>query len=735
MNSGNRSGAIINELPIALIGRELGLREKQVHAALVLLEDGKTISFIARYRKEATGGLDEVALAAVRDRAELIRELDRRRSSILRSLREREVLTEELEKRILEAPTIAVLEDLYLPFRPKRRTRASVARERGLLPLADRIFDQGEIDPGAEAAKFVDPKREVGSVDEALAGARDIIAERISEDPGARSRIRDLFLREGILRSKVSGPLEGEGSKYRDYADCSEILSKAPSHRVMAILRGKKEGFLTLHVEPPQEKATAILELLFLRRRRRGPASPATDEVRSALEDGYKRLLAPSMERESLSAARERAMERAIGVFAENLRHLLLEPPLGERTVMAIDPGFRTGCKVVILDRSGSLLAKEVIFPHPPPRAVREAERKILDLCERFGVEFIAVGNGTAGRETEEFLRGLGIPGDVPIVMVDEAGASVYSTSRAAREEFPEEDATIRSAVSIGRRLQDPLAELVKIDPKSIGVGQYQHDVDEKALKRKLDEVVEISVNAVGVDLNTASIELLSRVAGLGPKLARSIVLYREENGPFRTREELKKVPGLGPRAFEQAAGFLRIRGGDDPLDGSAVHPESRGIVEAMAEDLGATIEDLIRDPHLQERIEAERYVTEKAGLPTIRDILAELAKPGRDPRREFELFSFAPGVTKIEDLRPGMSLPGTVTNVAAFGAFVDVGVHQDGLVHKSELADRFVRDPAEVVRVHQKVEVTVLNVDLDRKRLSLSMRKRPEVADGEARP
>ncbi|AET65177.1 RNA binding S1 domain protein [Methanothrix harundinacea 6Ac] len=735
MNSGNRSGAIMNELPIALIGRELGLREKQVHAALALLEDGKTIPFIARYRKEATGGLDEVALAAVRDRAELIRELDRRRSSILRSLREREVLTEELEKRILEAPTIAVLEDLYLPFRPKRRTRASVARERGLLPLADRIFDQGEIDPGAEAAKFLDPEREVGSVDEALAGARDIIAERISEDPGARSRIRDLFLREGILRSKVSGPLEGEGSKYRDYADCSEILSKAPSHRVMAILRGKKEGFLTLHVEPPQEKATAILELLFLRRRRRGPASPATDEVRSALEDGYKRLLAPSMERESLSAARERAMERAIGVFAENLRHLLLEPPLGERTVMAIDPGFRTGCKVVILDRSGSLLAKEVIFPHPPPRAVQEAERKILDLCERFGVEFIAVGNGTAGRETEEFLRGLGIPGDVPIVMVDEAGASVYSTSRAAREEFPEEDATIRSAISIGRRLQDPLAELVKIDPKSIGVGQYQHDVDEKALKMKLDEVVEISVNAVGVDLNTASIELLSRVAGLGPKLARSIVLYREENGPFRTREELKKVPGLGPRAFEQAAGFLRIRGGDDPLDGSAVHPESSGIVEAMAGDLGATVEDLIRDPHLQERIEAERYVTEKAGLPTIRDILAELAKPGRDPRREFELFSFAPGVTKIEDLRPGMSLPGTVTNVAAFGAFVDVGVHQDGLVHKSELADRFVRDPAEVVRVHQKVEVTVLKVDLERKRISLSMRKRLEVADGEARP
>ncbi|WP_048144999.1 Tex family protein [Methanothrix harundinacea] len=725
----------MNELPIALIGRELGLREKQVHAALALLEDGKTIPFIARYRKEATGGLDEVALAAVRDRAELIRELDRRRSSILRSLREREVLTEELEKRILEAPTIAVLEDLYLPFRPKRRTRASVARERGLLPLADRIFDQGEIDPGAEAAKFLDPEREVGSVDEALAGARDIIAERISEDPGARSRIRDLFLREGILRSKVSGPLEGEGSKYRDYADCSEILSKAPSHRVMAILRGKKEGFLTLHVEPPQEKATAILELLFLRRRRRGPASPATDEVRSALEDGYKRLLAPSMERESLSAARERAMERAIGVFAENLRHLLLEPPLGERTVMAIDPGFRTGCKVVILDRSGSLLAKEVIFPHPPPRAVQEAERKILDLCERFGVEFIAVGNGTAGRETEEFLRGLGIPGDVPIVMVDEAGASVYSTSRAAREEFPEEDATIRSAISIGRRLQDPLAELVKIDPKSIGVGQYQHDVDEKALKMKLDEVVEISVNAVGVDLNTASIELLSRVAGLGPKLARSIVLYREENGPFRTREELKKVPGLGPRAFEQAAGFLRIRGGDDPLDGSAVHPESSGIVEAMAGDLGATVEDLIRDPHLQERIEAERYVTEKAGLPTIRDILAELAKPGRDPRREFELFSFAPGVTKIEDLRPGMSLPGTVTNVAAFGAFVDVGVHQDGLVHKSELADRFVRDPAEVVRVHQKVEVTVLKVDLERKRISLSMRKRLEVADGEARP
>jgi len=722
--------AIMNQQPIALIGRELGLRENQVQAALALLEDGKTIPFIARYRKEATGGLEEVSLASVRDLMKKYQELEKRRESILKSLRERGILSPDLEEKILAASTVAALEDLYLPFRPKRRTRASLARERGLLPLADRIFDQGEIEPRAEAGKFVDPEKGVGSVDEALAGARDIIAERISEDPWARSRIRELFLAEGILRSGSSRAADADSSKYRDYADWSEPLSRAPSHRVMAILRGREEGFLTLSVEPPQEKASAILESLFLRRRVDSPESPATLEVRLALKDGYRRLLAPSMERESLSAARERAMERAIEVFAENLRHLLLEPPLGERVVMAIDPGFRTGCKVVVLDRYGSLAAKEVIFPHPPQEEVRAAERKVVNLCERFGVEFIAVGNGTAGRETEEFLRGLGIPGAAPIVMVNEAGASVYSTSRAAREEFPAEDATI-GAVSIGRRLQDPLAELVKIDPKSIGVGQYQHDVDEKALKRRLDEVVESCVNAVGVDLNTASIELLSHVSGLGSKLAGSIVQYREVHGPFRFREELKRVPGLGPRAFEQAAGFLRIRGGDDPLDGSAVHPESRGIVEAMARDLGVSIRELIGNSSLLDRIDPAGYVTEEAGLPTIGDILAELAKPGRDPRREFELFTFAPGVTKIEDLRPGMSLPGTVTNVAAFGAFVDVGVHQDGLVHISELADRFVRDPAEVVRVHQKVEVVVLAVDLERKRISLSMRERPEVADG----
>ena len=537
--------------------------------------------------------------------------------------------------------------------------------------------------------------------------------------------MRDLFLSQGALRSKASCGLEGESSKYRDYADWSEPLSKAPSHRVMAMLRGKKEGFLILHVDPPQEKASAILESLFVRERGRGPAS---QEVRLALQDGYKRLLAPSMERESLSAVRERAEERAIEVFAENLRQLLLEPPLGGKTVLAVDPGFRTGCKVAVLDRQGSLVAKDVIYPHPPQKEVRQAAEKIRNLCKRFGVEFVAVGNGTAGRETEKFLQNLKLPGDIPTVMVNEAGASIYSASKCARDEFPDEDATIRSAVSIGRRLMDPLAELVKIDPKSIGVGQYQHDVNQTALKRKLEDVVETCVNSVGVDLNTTSGELLSRVSGLGPKLAGSIVGYRDEHGPFRSRDHLKKVPGLGPKAFEQAAGFLRIRGGDNPLDGSAVHPESYGIVESMARDLGVSVEELMGDPALQRRIDPENYVSEKAGLPTLKDILSELSKPGRDPRREFEVFSFTPGVEKMEDLRPGMRLSGVVTNVAAFGAFVDVGVHQDGLVHISQLADKFVRDPAEVVRVHQKVEVTVLEVDLDRKRISLSMKEKPEI-------
>lgn len=705
------------------IAGELNLKGDQVRAAAKLLDEGKTIPFIARYRKEATGGLDEVAIAAIRDLLEKYIELDRRRDSILKSLEEREELTSDLEKKILAAETIALLEDLYLPYKPKRRTRATVAREQGLEPLAERIFDQGKIDPRAEAASFVDLEKGIGSVEEALAGARDIIAERISEDPAARSKMRDLFLVRGALRSKSSESLEREGSKYRNYADWSEPLSKVPSHRVMAMMRGKKEGFLILHVEPPVEKVSLILESFFVRGK-----GPASQEVRLACQDGYKRLLAPSMERESLSSIRERAEKKAIEVFAENLCQLLLEPPLGGKTVLAIDPGFRTGCKLAVLDRQGSLVAKDVIYPHPPQKEVRQSAEKILELCKRFGIEFIAVGSGTAGRETEKFLQNLKLPGGIPIVMVNEAGASIYSASKCARDEFPEEDVTVRSTISIGRRLMDPLAELVKIDPKSIGVGQYQHDVNQTALKRKLDDVVETCVNAVGVDLNTASIELLSRVSGLGPKLAGSIVKYRDEHGPFRSREELKKVSGLGPKAFEQAAGFLRIRGADNPLDGSAVHPESYGIVEAMAKDLGASVEELMKEATLQRRIDPERYVSEKAGLPTLKDILAELSKPGRDPRREFEVFSFTPGVEKMEDLRPGMKLSGVVTNVAAFGAFVDVGVHQDGLVHISQLSDRFVRDPAEVVRVHQKVEVTLLDVDLDRKRISLSLKENPEI-------
>jgi uncharacterized protein len=718
----------MNEQHIFRIAKELSKKDGQVRATAKLLEEGKTIPFIARYRKEATGGLDEVAIAAVRDLIEKYGDLDRRRNSILRSLEVSGKLSSELEKKILAAETISVLEDLYLPYKPKRRTRATVARERDLLPLADIIFDQGNIDPRAEAASFLNPDKGVGSVEDALAGARDIIAEKISEDQEARSRMRELFLSQGNIRSKASGPLGGEGAKYRDYADRSEPLAKAPSHRVMAMLRGRKEGFLILHVEPPMGTASAILGSLFLRNGGRGTPSPATEEVRVALEDGYKRLLSPSMERESLSAAKERAEERAIDVFAKNLSQLLLEPPLGEKTVLAVDPGFRTGCKMVVLDRLGSLIAKDVIFPHPPQKEARQAADKVVNLCKKFSAEFVAVGNGTAGRETEEFLKGLVLPDKIPIVMVNEAGASVYSASQGARDEFPDEDATVRSAVSIGRRLMDPLAELVKIDPKSIGVGQYQHDVNQTALKRKLDDVVEVCVNLVGVDLNTASVELLARVSGLGPKLAGSIIRYREENGPFRSREDLKRVPGLGPKAFELAAGFLRIRDGKNPLDGSAVHPESYGIAEAMANDLKASVEELMADPALQQKIDPERYVSEKAGLPTIKDILSELSKPGRDPRREFELFEFTPGVERMEELRPGMRLSGVVTNVAAFGAFVDVGVHQDGLVHISQLADRFVRDPAEVVRVHQKVEVTVMEVDLARKRISLSMKEKSEI-------
>lgn len=708
----------MSEAHIPKIAGELGLSPKRVGAAAELLDQGSTVPFIARYRKEATGSLDEVSLAAIRDRLSQLRDLDRRREAIVRSLKERGLLTEELKEKIEAAETMAVLEDIYLPYRPKRRTRATMAIERGLEPLAKVIFAQGEMDLDLEASAFIDPEKGVSSVEDALSGARDIIAEWISEDANARSEMRSLFSVEGIVSSKASPGKEELGAKYKDYFDWSEPLYKAPSHRVLAMMRGEKEGFLVVHVTPSEEKALLVLESIFIR-----ATGPASVQVRAAMQDSYRRLILPSMETEALSESKARSDEKAIKVFADNLRQLLLDPPLGRRTVLAVDPGFRTGCKLAVLDKNGSLLHHDAIYPHEPLRRVSEAEEKVFNLCERFKIEAIAVGNGTAGRETESFLQKMRLPGDIPIIQVNESGASVYSASEIARQEFPDQDVTVRGAVSIGRRLMDPLAELVKIEPRAIGVGQYQHDVNPSALKRKLDDVVESCVNLVGVDVNTASKQLLSYVSGLGPKLAEAVVRYRNENGPFGSRKELRNVPRLGPKAFEQAAGFLRVIDGENPLDSSAVHPESYHIVEKMANDLGVSLKDLMARPELQKKIEVQRYVTPETGVPTLEDILFELSKPGRDPRQQFEAFSFADGVEKIEDLKPGMRLPGIVTNVTAFGAFVDIGVHQDGLVHISQMADKFIKNPSDIVKVHQRVMTTVLDVDIDRKRISLSMK------------
>jgi len=717
----------MNELHISKISGEFLLTLNQVQAAATLLDEGATVPFIARYRKEATGSLDEVTITAIRDRINQLREMDKRCESILRSLEERGQLTDELKEKIVAAESMTVLEDIYLPYRPKRRTRAEVAGEKGLEPLAQRLFAQDGMDPAAEAAAYVDPDRGLDSVEDALSGARDIIAEWVSEDEKARAIMRDLFTSKGVFRSKVIPDKEAEGIKYKDYFDWEEPVAKAPSHRILAMRRGEKEGFLSLRVEPPEDEAVAILEALFIK-----GSGGASQQVKMAVHDGYKRLLSPSMETEVRAATKKRADEEAISVFAENLRQLLLAPPLGRKNILAIDPGFRTGCKAVCLDRQGKLLHTDTIYPHQSEKDASEATTKIKGLCESFDVEAIAIGNGTAGRETDAFIRRLGLHSDITVVMVNESGASVYSASEVARQEFPDQDVSVRGAVSIGRRLMDPLAELVKIDPKSIGVGQYQHDVDQGALKSSLDDVVISCVNSVGVEVNTASKELLSYVSGLGSHLANNIVDYRNERGSFRSRDELKKVSRLGPKAFEQAAGFLRIRDGENPLDGSAVHPESYHIVDAMAKALSCSVVDLMRDEELRKRVDLTRYVAEKAGLPTLNDIIEELAKPGRDPRQEFETFRFADGIEKIEDLKPGMKLPGIVTNITAFGVFVDVGVHQDGLVHISQLADRFVKNPNDVVKLHQKVAVTVLGVDLERRRISLSMKKQTTFKGGQ---
>ncbi len=707
------------------IAQELGLAVGRAAAVVGLLDGGATVPFIARYRKEATGEMDEVQIAAVRDRLEQLRELDARRASILKSLAANGHLSPALKAAVEKAGTPTELEDLYAPYKPKRRTRATAARERGLEPLADFVFGNQDADPAAEAAKFVSEEKGVPDAAAALAGARDIIAERVSEDKDARASCRELFEKTAVLSSAVIRGKEEEGAKFRDYFEWKEPLAAAPSHRVLAIRRGEKEGFLFFRITVDEDAAVSRLERLFVRGN-----GGCGNAVREAVRDAWKRLLGPSLETEARLKSKEKADEEAIRVFAANAVELLMAPALGQKSVLALDPGFRTGCKLVVLDAQGKLLHHEVVFPTAgSPRQREDAGTRLRVLCSQFKVQAIAIGNGTASRETELFVRECGLPADVPVVVVNESGASIYSASEAAREEFPNEDITVRGAVSIGRRLMDPLAELVKIDPKSIGVGQYQHDVNQTALKRALDDTVVSCVNRVGVEVNTASKQLLSYVSGLNAGIAAEIVAYRDAHGAFRSRGELKRVPRLGEKTFEQCAGFLRIRGGEHPLDASAVHPERYALVERMAKDLGADVSALLADGRLRSRIRPEKYVSEDAGLPTLRDILGELEKPGRDPREKFEAFSFKEGVREISDLKEGMRLPGIVTNVTAFGAFVDVGVHQDGLVHVSQLSDRFVSNPADVVKVGQRVSVVVTEVDAARSRIGLSMKTRPEKA------
>ncbi|MFC4212181.1 Tex family protein [Pedobacter lithocola] len=700
-----------------LIATELKVAEKQVTATISLLDEGATVPFISRYRKELTGSLDEVQVAAIRDRVLQLRDLDKRREAILKSMTELGKLTPELEKQINLAETISLLEDIYLPYKPKRKTRASVAKEKGLEPFALQIFDQQNFDLEATASKFINAEKGVNSLEEALAGARDIIAEMISENAEARTKMRTYFQEKAVFKAEVIKGKEEEGIKYKDYFEWSEPVKTAASHRVLAMRRGEKELILRLDALPPAEDALSILENQFVLGN-----NTASKQVQQALEDGYKRLLEPAMETELRVLTKQKADEEAIRVFAENARQLLLAAPMGQKNVLAIDPGFRTGCKVVCLDKQGQLLENTAIYPHTGQGNIKNAEVIIQELCKKYEIEAIAIGNGTAGRETEAFIRGLNLP-NTTIVMVNESGASIYSASDVAREEFPTQDITVRGAVSIGRRLMDPLAELVKIDPKSIGVGQYQHDVDQNKLQASLDDNVISAVNAVGVELNTASKQILAYVSGLGPTLAQNIVEYRNTNGAFKNRESLKKVPRLGDKAYEQAVGFLRIRNAENVLDMSGVHPERYAVVDKMAKDLGTTVSALIKDSQLQKQIKPQQYVSDEIGLPTLNDILKELAKPGRDPREQFEAFSFTDGVNEISDLKAGMKLPGIVTNITNFGAFVDIGVHQDGLVHTSQLANRFIANANEVVKVHQKVEVTVMEVDVVRKRISLSMK------------
>ncbi len=703
----------------ATIAQQLNLGTRQVEKTIELLEQGATVPFIARYRKEVTGSLNEVQITAIRDLLLKLKEIDKRRAAILASISEQGKLTPELEKQIGEATTMTELEDLYLPYKPKRRTRATMAVERGLEPLANELQKQYSCDVTAMAGKYVNEEKGVKSVEDALAGARDIIAERVSENVQARNKVRNIFRRTAMLSSKVAKDKEEEAGKYESWFDWKENAMRAPSHRILALFRGEEEGLLRVHILPEDDEAVyETLERQFVSGR-----YESSEQVRMAVRDGYKRLLCPSIETEYYNLLKEKADKEAIRVFAENLRQLLLASPLGQKRILAIDPGFRTGCKTVCLDAQGQLLHNETIYPFTSVREERAAIAKLEALVEAFHIEAIAIGNGTAGRETEEVVKRCRFKGKVIAVMVSENGASVYSASEVARKEFPEYDVTVRGAVSIGRRLMDPLSELVKIDPKSIGVGQYQHDVNQTLLQESLNDVVVSCVNSVGVELNTASRELLSYVSGIGPALADKIVDYRNREGAFHSRQELKKVERLGEKAFEQCAGFLRVRESDNPLDHSAVHPERYTLVERMAKDAGATVDQLMKDKSLREKIDIQRYVSADCGLPTLQDIMKELDKPGLDPRAKFEVFEFDKNVTRIEDVKPGMELPGIVTNITAFGAFVDIGVHQDGLVHISQLANRRVNDPSEVVHLHQHVRVRVIDVDLRRKRISLSMK------------
>ncbi|MFH0866691.1 MAG: Tex family protein [Bacteroidota bacterium] len=701
-----------------IIAKELNITEKQVSNTLALLNSGATIPFIARYRKEITGCLDEVQIAAIRDRHNQIIEMEKRRESIINSIREQEKLSDELEKQLHEASSLAELEDIYLPYRPKRKTRATIAAAKGLEPLAKVILLQKDEDIVIKASEFINNEKGVNSEEEAVAGARDIIAEWINEHQYTRRKLRYLFEKEALITSRVMKGKENDGSNYKNYFECSERLLKSPSHRVLAMYRGEAEGFLKITIAPDEQKAHEIIDSIFLKAK-----NYASGQVKLAIRDSYKRLLCPSLETEIRHSSKEKADKEAIKVFAENLKQLLMTPPLGQMNVLAIDPGFRTGCKIVCLDKHGKLLHNETIFPHPPENQVKQAVNKIQSLVNAYKIEAIAIGNGTAGRETERFIKSIRFDKQLLALVVNESGASVYSASAIAREEFPEFDVTVRGAVSIGRRLMDPLAELVKIDPKSIGVGQYQHDVNQCDLQNSLNDVVESCVNAVGVEINTASKQLLTYISGLGPVLAMNIIEYRNKNGAFGSRNEFKKVNRFGEKAFEQAAGFLRIHDSENILDQSAVHPESYHVVNAMAKKMKCEIIDLVEKEDVRKKINMQDFVTESVGIPTLTDIMNELAKPGRDPRKKFDFFEFDKNVHSVKDLKEGMTLPGIITNITAFGAFVDIGVHQDGLVHISQLANQFVSNPGDIVSLNQKVKVKVLEIDIERKRISLSMK------------